>query len=85
MNQRQPGNNRSAYRLTHEEPGAIWIIDLDTGGKSVTNDAEQVTAELKAAFPYCRLYYRDSDRQWGELLYNDAGFSGFGPGREPPT
>lgn len=58
---------RSNYSYRVHETGVIVIIDLDQGGKSVTNDAENVLAEVRdiltpAVFDAApAVIYRDSD------------------------
>ena len=57
----------------------IAIIDL-CRGKSVTNDAEHVLADLaKAGFDLTRyrVIYRDTRGIWDELILRDGAFAGF--------
>jgi hypothetical protein len=57
----------------------IAIIDHDDG-KSVTNDAENVIADLAAAFDLSkyRVIYKDTRGVWDQLLVDRAGrFAGF--------
>ena len=61
----------------------VLIEDLN-GPMSVTNDAEAVVADLhNKGYWYSRIIYKDSMGQWDELLHNELGFTGFGPGYTP--
>ena len=62
-----------------ERPGFICLIDHDEG-RSVTNDAENVIASLRAAaydLTTNRVIYRDTRGVWDELLVVDGAFAGF--------
>jgi hypothetical protein len=48
---------------------------------TVTNDAENVVAELAPRLNGRRLLYFDSERDLGELLVKDGKFAGFAPAR----
>jgi hypothetical protein len=60
----------------------VWIVDEDRGGKSVTNDADNVAAELAVNYPGYRIIYRDSIGRWDELCHDGALFVGFRPASE---
>lgn len=76
---------RSQYEwfVRSEAPGALFVIDLDNGGRSVTNDIEQVCAELVTQgvlSPGHRLVYRDSEGIWDEVQLDErCAFNGFVP------
>jgi hypothetical protein len=56
------------------------IAIIHDQGKSVTNDAENVIADLAADFDLSRYrgIYRDTRGSWGELLIDRTGhFAGF--------
>lgn len=58
----------------------VLVIDHDQG-KSVTNDAENVIADLYRAGLLAtgrRVLYRDTDGRWDELRYDGVRFTGFG-------
>lgn len=57
----------------------IFIVDLDRGGRSITNDAEAVVKRLVKDHPIKRIIYRDTDGCWGELLHDGREFRGFEP------
>lgn len=60
--------------------GVVCVIDHDTGGASVTNDAENVIRDLVeagvnlAAMP---VIYRDSMGVWDQLVVRDGEFADF--------
>jgi hypothetical protein len=70
---------RAVYsRIVHGD--VIAIVDHDIG-KSVTNDAENVIADLAADFDLSKyqVIYRDTRGIWDQLLIDRAGrFAGFG-------
>lgn len=72
---------RSAYTAELDGNGdVIVVIDLDDGGRSVTNDAENVVAELAARFNLRqrRIVYCDTEGRWDGLAVADDGtFAGF--------
>ncbi|MHB9836811.1 hypothetical protein Q8F57_018420 [Paraburkholderia terrae] len=70
---------RSTYSYTIEED-FVCIIDHDKGGRSVTNDAENVIADLIAAGIDVARYsviYRDTAGIWDWMCTAGGAFSGF--------
>jgi hypothetical protein len=69
---------RAVYsRAVHGD--VIAIVDL-CGGKSVTNDVENVIADLEAQFDLSkyRVIYRDTRGIWDQILVDRLGrFAGF--------
>lgn len=62
------------------EQGVIVLIDLDRGGRSITNDAEAVICHLRRLFDLTthRVIYRDTMGLWDGLAVDQTGrFSGF--------
>lgn len=58
----------------------IAIIDPDDGGKSVTNDAENIIADfVEKGFDLSqyRVIYRDTRGIWDEMLVKDSAFKDF--------
>lgn len=58
----------------------ILVVDLDKGGRSVTNDAEGVIEDLRRAGlirPGVPVVYRDSTGTWDRLAVKDGRFAGF--------
>lgn len=75
-------NNRSSYTIRTPEDGYLGIIDNDLGGRSVTNDAENVIADLVKAgidLSKTRVLYRDSCGAWDGLATEGGRFVGFVP------
>lgn len=73
--------NRSDYAWRASEV-AVYIVDLNLGGRSVTNDAEEVCADFvrRGLLPGRRLVYRDSMKSWSVLHTKaDGSFDRFGP------
>lgn len=73
---------RSDYEIVSNKDGEPLVIrDLDKGGRSVTNDAREVVADLMKAglLPIGRrLFYYDSTNRLDEITRNHVGqFSGF--------
>jgi hypothetical protein len=64
-----------------KEAPFVLLVDLDSGGKSVTNDAENVVAALSTELDLddVPVYYRDSAGSWDELKHEGWKFTGFAP------
>jgi hypothetical protein len=61
---------RSAFTTALSEDGTVAILVDINGEISVTNDAEAVVRAVFDAHPKIqRIVYRDSDRQWDELVF----------------
>lgn len=77
MKQKQ---NRSSYKIVGVSDSFLAIVDLDQG-KSVTNDAENVVAELLENFPDREIAYRDTTGTWAWIKHTGTpgSFSGFEP------
>jgi len=58
----------SDYEVVRVEEDRVFIVDLDIGGKSVTNDLQFVYQELNKAFPGKRIIYRDTMGRWDEIV-----------------
>lgn len=56
---------------------AVFIRDADEGSLSVTNDAERVCQVIMRDCGNVRIFYRDSMRQWGEMIHDHGTFKGF--------
>jgi hypothetical protein len=46
----------------------VYLRDLDRGGKSITNDAEQVYPYIRTRYGAVRVVYQDSMGEWTEIL-----------------
>lgn len=69
---------RSSYEVTKVTTDTVFLVDLNVG-KSVTNDAENVVAEILTEYGNKRIIYRDSDGHWDELVHNGSKFTNFAP------
>lgn len=72
--------SRADYQIVAISGGIVFLVDLDRGGRSVTNAAEQVRSDVMAQHPGARVVYRDSMGRWDEILA-DAGGVFFAPYR----
>ena len=70
---------RAQYAVFSETPEMIWIVDLDRGGPSVTNDADAVVDEVVTLYGDKRIIYRDSAGHWDELRHMHGVFLSFEP------
>ncbi len=80
-------NSRSDFEAT-VEGDIVLVVDLDLGGKSVTNDAVLVIQDLIVRgilADYRRVIYRDSMGLWSEILHRDGAFSTFAPIADRPV
>ena len=66
----------SSFTITTTIPGAVFLVDNDIG-MSVTNDAENVVKNINFNYPNSRIFYRDTERNWDELIHNDGIFLRF--------
>lgn len=64
------------WEIVHITSAIVFLIDLDFGGRSVTNDAEAVFAAVQETYPGKRVVYRDSTGRWDELVM-EKGCIGF--------
>ena len=76
------------WTLVAEKEGCYLIRDIGhlEGRRTITNDAEEVVAEVHRIFNLGerRLFYIDSDGDIDELLHTGRGeFTGFGQGSGP--
>lgn len=69
----------SDYRIVGVRGSVVFVRDLDLGGRSVTNDAEAVVAEILEHYPMARIVYRDSSGHWDEMTNDGESFTGFQP------
>lgn len=60
-------NTRSDYEIVCVQEDKIFLVDLDLGNRSVTNDAERVYIEINRNFPGKRIIYRDTLGMWDEI------------------
>jgi len=74
--------SRATYDVVRVTSDVIYLVDRNRG-MSVTNDAENVVAEVVNEYGDKRVVYRDSMGNWDELEHNDGTFTGFAPYRGP--
>jgi hypothetical protein len=75
---------RAVYSVSAVRDGFVCLID-DDKGRSITNAAEEVIAELITAgydLSNKRVIYRDTMGLWDELVVKNGQFSDFRPIRE---
>lgn len=58
---------KADYAVIQSDFDRVFLVDLDLGGKSVTEDVEAVCEELQAAYPRKRVIYRDRFGIWTEM------------------
>jgi hypothetical protein len=61
---------KADYAVIQVDKDRVFLVDLDLGGKSVTNDAERVCSEMQALYKHRRVIYRDSFGRWDEMRVN---------------
>lgn len=71
---------RATYDVVRVTEDTIFLVDRNRG-MSVTNDAENVVAEVVDEYGDKRVIYRDSMGQWDELVHTNGVFDGFAPYR----
>lgn len=62
------------FRVIQTTPDRVFLVDLDLGRRSVTNDAAAIVAWVQRHYPARRLIYRDSTKRWDEIVvgYDNA-------------
>lgn len=73
---------RSTYDVVKVTDDTIFLVDRNLG-MSVTNDAENVVAEVVNEYGDKRVIYRDSMGNWDELAHTNGTFGTFVPYRGP--
>ena len=74
-----PEQRHASFSATIEDK-VCCIVDHNDGGKTVTNDAEEVIFHLASRgidFSDLRVIYRDTDGIWDELLISNNAFDRF--------
>ena len=70
----------SDFAVVEERAGILFILDLNLGGMSVTNDAERVYEWCQYHHGHgvgIRIVYRDSEGEWSEMARNPGGWIEF--------
>jgi hypothetical protein len=76
-----PVSNFSAdYKVIETTDSTVFLVDLNLGNRSVTNDAENVVRKILSEHGRTRkIVYRDSMGDWDELIHDGETFLDFGP------
>ena len=76
---------RANYTIKTDNADRLVLLDIGPHSSflTITNDAENVVADLAPMLKGRRLFYYDSEGQLDELLVKDGRFAGFAPG--PPA
>jgi polysaccharide deacetylase 2 family uncharacterized protein YibQ len=69
---------KSTFSITEIKDDRVVILDNNLGGRSVTNDAENVVEYLYNVYGNRRIFYIDSEGILDELRHNKGEFVGFG-------
>lgn len=69
---------KSSFSITEIKDDRVVILDNNLGGRSVTNDAENVVEYLHSVYGNRRIFYIDSEGILDELRHNNGNFVGFG-------
>lgn len=69
---------KSTVSITEIKDDRVVILDNNLGGRSVTNDAENVVEYLYSVYGNRRIFYIDSEGILDELRHNNGNFVGFG-------
>lgn len=69
---------KSSFSITELKDDRVVIMDNNLGGRSVTNDAENVVEYLYGVYGNRRVFYIDSEGVLDELRHNNGVFVGFG-------
>lgn len=78
---------QSDYRIVSTDDDFVFLVDLNLGNLSVTNDAENVVEAVARKHGSKRIIYRDSQGDWSELVHDGERFVDFAPysGEVPAT
>jgi predicted double-glycine peptidase len=68
---------RAHVIVIHVNDDAVYLADENDGAMSITNDAEAVTMWTNNLYPDRRIYYRDTEGNWDELVHKNGVFVGF--------
>ena len=68
---------KSDYQVVNVTDDTVYLVDLNWGRMSVTNDAENVVYEVYKRYGNKRIVYRDSDGRWDELEHEHGTFTNF--------
>ena len=72
---------KASFSILQRDDTQVVLVDNDQG-RSITNDAERVISivdEMLDGLGQRRVYYRDTQGRFDELLHNNGRFMGFCP------
>ena len=69
---------KSSFSITEIKDDRVVILDNNLGGRSVTNDAENVVEYLYSVYGNRHIFYIDSEGVLDELRHKNGNFVGFG-------
>ena len=69
---------KSSFSITEIKDDRVVILDNNLGGRSVTNDAENVVEYLYSVYGNRRIFYIDTEGILDELRHKNGNFVGFG-------
>lgn len=72
---------KSDFEIVRQDDGRVFLVDLDLGNMSVTNDAENVCREVWGRYGTraSTIVYRGSDGVWMQLQHERGVFTGYSP------
>ncbi len=70
----------SDFVIVGQDADCVFLVDLNTGGLSLTNDAESVVRLIFNRYGQKRIIYRDSEGRWDEMLHDKGVFIDYKPG-----
>lgn len=71
--------NHADYDIVKITPDIVFIVDVNLGNKSITNDAEWVIEDALSRHPGKRIVYKDTEGYWDELVHENGRFTSFKP------
>ena len=69
---------KSSFSITEIKDDRVVILDNNLGGRSVTNDAENVVEYLYSVYGNRRIFYIASEGILAELRHKNGNFVGLG-------
>ena len=76
-------STKADFEIIAQCDTCLILVDLDAGGRSLTNDAHRVIHELNHSLPggigSRKVYYRDSMSRYDQLIVKNGEFKRFAP------
>ena len=67
------------YRIIGVTDEFVFLLDINRGHISITNDAEWVVEQVIASHGDRRIIYKDTQGEWDELYHDGTRFIEFRP------